>query len=303
MAPLVTPHERHDLTQRKKTTMTIAVFGATGTLGGHVLDALTARGVAPGDVRAVGRNTERLAELADRGFATAAADNEDRAAVDAAVEGATQVLLISGDAVGSRVPQHRNVVESAVAHGVEHLVYTSAPHARDTALVLAPEHRATEDLIEASGIRATILRNGWYTENYRAEYDAAGRDGVIANSIGEGRVASAPRADFGEAAAVVLTTPDEQGRVIELAGDSAWSFAEFAAAAGRVLGREVTYRPLTPEQERAALSEAGLDAGTADFVVALNANVREGLLGADTTDLSRLLGRPTVPLEETLRSW
>jgi NAD(P)H dehydrogenase (quinone) len=115
-------------------------------------------------------------------------------------------------------------------------------------------------------------------------------------------VASASRRDFAEAAAVVLTSDGHLGAVYELGGDVAWDFAELAAAIGEVLGREVAYVPQTPEQQLAALEAAGLDAGTAGFLVALDGNIRDGLLGEVTGELSRLIGRPTTPLVEGLRA-
>jgi len=283
--------------------MTIAVFGATGHLGALVVDALLGRGVAPEQIRALGRNAERLAALAERGVGTVQVDMDDADAVAAAVDGTEHVLLVSGSEVGRRVAQHTNVIEAAKAAGVARLVYTSAPHATDTALVLAPEHKATEEALTASGLTYTILRNNWYTENYTGELELARTTGEIANSVGDGRVASAPRSDYAEAAAAVLMTPGHENAVYELGGDTAWTFADFAQAAAEVLGRPVTYRVLTPQEETATLTAAGLDEGTAGFVVALNGNMRDGLLAETTGDLSRLLGRPTTPLADTLRSW
>lgn len=283
--------------------MTIAVFGATGQLGRHVLASLRARGVAPADVRAIGRNAERLAELEAEGFSTVRADLDDPASVAPAVEGAEKVLLISASEPGRRTPQHRVAIDAAKAAGVSHLVYTSLLGAPETDHVLASEHLETERLIEASGIPATLLRNGWYTENHQADFQAARAHGVIANSAGDGRTASAPRADYAEAAAVVLTEDGHAGRAYQLSGDTAWTFAEFAETAGRVLGREVTYRPISTEEEREMLQGHGLDAATAGFVAQLSADTSRGLLAATPGDLSRLIGHPTEPLEVTLRSW
>ncbi|MET0784128.1 MAG: NAD(P)-dependent oxidoreductase, partial [Leifsonia flava] len=178
----------------------------------------------------------------------------------------------------------------------------SAPHADTSELILAPEHKATEELIRASGIPFTILRNGWYTENYVGTVTDAGTSGVIAASVGDGRVSSASRADYAEAAAVVLTTDGHEGAVYELSGDVAWSFAELAHAASEVLGTPVTFRSLSPEEHLAALAAAGLDEGTAGFVVALDGNIRDGLLAETSGDLARLIGRPTTPLVDGLRA-
>ena len=145
------------------------------------------------------------------------------------------MLLISGNENGQRVPQHRRVIDAAVAAGVSLLAYTSAPRATTTDLVLAPDHKATEEAINAAGLPAAILRNSWYTENYRDSFDQARASGLIRNSVGDGQVASATRQDYAEAAAVVITTSGHDGAVYELSGDVAWTFDDFAAtAAGRL---------------------------------------------------------------------
>ncbi len=282
--------------------MSYVVTGATGHLGRLVVEHLLADGVPAAEIVATGRRTDRLADLAAQGVRVVAVDYERPETLAAAVEGADVVLLVSGSEVGRRVAQHRAVIEAAQAAGVGRIVYTSAPHADTSALVLAPEHKATEELLRASGLTTTILRNGWYTENYVGDVQQAAASGEIVAAVGDGRVASAPRDDYAAAAAVVLRTPGHEGAVYELSGDVAWSFADLAAAAAEVLGRPVVYRPVPSEQRRADLLAAGLDEGTAGFVVALEENTRDGLLAETTGDLARLIGRPTTPLAEALRA-
>ncbi|MEL4319654.1 SDR family oxidoreductase [Leifsonia sp. YIM 134122] len=282
--------------------MTIVVTGASGHLGRLAVESLLARGVEPASIVAAGRSVEKLADLAERGVRTARIDYADAASLAAAFNGADAVLLVSGSEVGQRVEQHRNAIDAAVAAGVGRIVYTSAPKATTSPLILAPEHKATEDLLQASGLSVTILRNGWYTENYVGAVTDAGTSGVIAASVGDGRVASASRADYAEAAAVVLTTDGHDGAVYELSGDDAWSFTELAEAASEVLDTPVTFQSLSPEEHLAALAAAGLDDGTAGFVVALDGNIRDGLLADTSGDLARLIGRPTTPLVEGLHA-
>jgi NAD(P)H dehydrogenase (quinone) len=282
--------------------MTILVTAASGHLGRLVLDALLERGVEPGDLRAGARRPETLSEYAARGVQVVPLDYTDAATVRAAVDGVDKVLLISGSEVGERVAQHGNVIDAAAAAGVGQLVYTSAPRATDGPLVLAPEHRATEELIAASGLPATILRNNWYTENYAQDLEVARDHGVLVTSAGAGRVPSAARADFAAAAAVVLTEEGHVGQVYELAGDVAWDFPTLAAAMSEVLGREVALEQLSPEERVAQLQQVGLDAGTAGFVAALEGNIRDGVLDHADGTLARLIGRPTTPLVDTLRT-
>ncbi|WP_193608823.1 NAD(P)H-binding protein [Nocardioides lijunqiniae] len=282
--------------------MTTLVTAASGHLGRLVLDSLLERGVAPDSIRAGARTPASLAAYAERGVSVVPLDYNDPASVTAAVDGADKVLLISGSEVGQRVPQHAAVVDAAVAAGVEQLVYTSAPRATDTELVLAPEHKATEEHIAASGVPATILRNNWYTENYEQDLQVAHEHGVLVTSTGDGRVPSAARADFAEAAAVVLTTDGHVGQVYELAGDTSWDFTTLASAMSEVLGREVQLQQLSPEDRGAQLQQVGLDAGTAGFVTALEGNIRDGVLDHSDGTLGRLLGRPTTPLVDSLRA-
>jgi NAD(P)H dehydrogenase (quinone) len=280
--------------------MSYVVTGATGQLGPLVVSALLARGAAASDIVATGRKLDALSDIADLGVSTAVLDYNDPSTVTAAIKQGDVLLLVSGSEVGKRVPQHVGVIEAAKAAGVARIVYTSAPAATTSALILAPEHKATEEALVASGVPFTILRNGWYTENYAAQIAEGRANGSIALSVGDGRVASASRRDFADAAAVALLDDSLANQVFELSGDYAWNFDELAATIGDIVGRDVVYTRLTPDEHTAALTGAGLDAGTAGFVVGLDANIRDGLLAVTTGDLSRLIGRPTTPFAEGL---
>ncbi|HEV7656274.1 MAG TPA: NAD(P)H-binding protein [Mycobacteriales bacterium] len=280
--------------------MSIVVTGATGHLGRLVVEQLLARGVAPDDVVAAGRQLGPLADLEARGVRTAVFDYD--APAEGVLAAGDTVLLVSMPVPGNRVAQHGNALEAAAKAGVGRVVYTSAPHATDTTLVLAPEHKATEELIRAGGVTYTILRNNWYTEGYAQTLAQAARTGVILGSAGSGRVASASRVDYAAATAAVLTTDGHDDATYELTGDVAWDFTEFAQAAATVLGRDVEYRSVSPEEHLATLIAAGLPDGTAGFVVALDGNIREGTLGDATGDLARLAGRPSTPLVDGLRT-
>ncbi|MEP6479787.1 MAG: SDR family oxidoreductase [Rhodoglobus sp.] len=282
--------------------MTIVVTGATGHLGKLIVEALLRDGTPAADITAAGRNVEKLADLSAQGVKVARIDYTDPDSLLAAFDGADTLMLVSSSEVGKRAPQHIAAIDAAKKAGVKRIVYTSAPGATTSALVLAPEHKATEEHLVASGVPFTILRNGWYTENYVQAAKSAAESGVLAASVGDGRVSSASRADFADAAASVLTGEGHDGQVYELSGDTAWDWHEFAATVSDISGREVVYQALSPEEHFAALQGAGLDEGTSGFVVALDGNIRDGLLGGTSGDLSRLTGRPTTPLAEGLRT-
>ncbi|TDT30942.1 SDR family oxidoreductase [Naumannella halotolerans] len=281
--------------------MSILVTGATGHLGRLTIDSLLARGVDAADIVAFGRSEERLAELAELGVRTAVGSYDDPASLDAAFAGVDRIGFISGSEVGQRSTQHANVVDAAARAGVGLLAYTSAPHADTSDLVLAPEHKATEEKIAASGVPAAILRNNWYTENYVRDARQAAETGVLLGSTGDGKVASASRKDFAEGLAVVLTSNGQAGKIYELGGDVAWDHAELAATIGRIFGREVVVRDVSTEEHIAARREAGLDEGSAGFVATLDANIKNGDLAEVTGELSALIGRPTTQLEQGLR--
>ncbi|MCU1542924.1 MAG: family oxidoreductase [Microbacteriaceae bacterium] len=280
--------------------MSLIVTAASGNLGRLVVESLLARGTAPADIVATARKPESLNALADRGVRVARLDYNEPATVSAVVEPGDILLLVSGSEVGKRAEQHTAVIAAAKDAGVARIVYTSAPRATTSALVLAPEHKATEETLVASGVPFTILRNGWYTENYVGQVEKGRATGAIEASVGDGRVASASRKDYADAAAVVLREAGHEGSVYELSGDAAWTFDDLAAAISDIVGREVAYTRLTPDEHAALLASRGLDDGTVGFVVALDGNIRDGLLGETSGDLSRLIGRPTTPLAEGL---
>ena len=281
--------------------MTTLITGATGHLGRLAIEALLDRGLDPATIVGSGRSVEKAADLAARGVRIVTADYTDDASLDAALAGVDRLVLVSSSEVGQRATQHQAVIAAAVRAGVQHIVYTSVLDAEETALILAPEHKATEQAIRDSGIPFTILRNGWYTENYAATIAQGAATGAVLTSAGEGRVSSALRAEYAEAIAVVLTSEGHENRIYELSGDTAWNFAELAEAIAAVAGTPVALAAVSPDEHAAALAAAGLDAGTTGFLVALDGDIRAGLLDATSGDLARLIGRPTTPLVDAVR--
>ncbi|PJE95926.1 NAD(P)-dependent oxidoreductase [Streptomyces carminius] len=281
----------------------IVVTGAAGQLGRLTVEALLELGVPASEVVAAVRSPEKAADLAGRGVQVREADYDRPGTLAAAFEGARRVLLVSGSEVGRRVPQHRAVVDAAKAAGAELLAYTSVLHADTTTVPVAPEHRETEEYLRGSGLPHCLLRNGWYTENYEQAARQGLEAGVIAGAAGDGRIASASRADYAEAAAAVLAAEDASahaGAVYELSGDTAWTMADFAATLTDLTGTEVVYRDLSADGYVKALTGAGLPEGTAHFLADTDASIATGHLADTPGDLSRLIGRPTTPLRDVL---
>jgi NAD(P)H dehydrogenase (quinone) len=281
--------------------MSIVIAGATGQLGRLVVEELLHRGVPGGEIVAGGRSAAQLAQLAGLGVKTASVDYNDPASVISALSEGDTLLLISGNDIQNRTTQHEAVIDAAVRAKVAHILYTSVLAADSTPIILAPDHVKAEQYIRASGLPFTFLRNGWYTENYAAALATARETGTLLGSAGEGRVASATRADYAAAIAAVLTTPGHEGHVYELSGDYAWTYEELASAFSTVLGRSVSYHSVNSAEHASALEAAGLDAATAGFLAALDGNIREDALALTTGDLARLAGRPTTPLIDGLR--
>jgi NAD(P)H dehydrogenase (quinone) len=270
----------------------IVVTGAGGHLGRLVIARIKDRG----RVVAAARHPEKVADL---GVEAREFDYDRPETLDLA--GADKVLLISGTDVGERVRQHGAVVDAVKRAGVGLLAYTSVLHADTTELAIVPEHRATEELIRDSGVPFTFLRNGWYHENYVDTIATAARTGEIVGSAGAGRVASAARADFAEAAAAVLTGSGHENKIYELSGDTAWSYPELAAEIAKIAGRRVEYRDLTADEHQALLAESGMPADAAGFVALLDQNIAAGTLADTPGDLRTLIGRPTTPIADTIR--
>lgn len=280
--------------------MSIALTGATGALGSLTVEALIKRGTPATEIVAVVRDADRAQALTDLGVDVRVAPYGDIPALTQALNGVHRLLLISGPESSERVPLHGSVVTAAQQAGVGFLAYTSAPHADNTVLLVAPDHAATENLIRASGLAFSILRNNWYHENYLPHLKSAAATGKLLSSAGTGRVASAARADYAEAAAIVLTGGDHDRRVYELSGDTAWTFPDLAAAMSEVLGKPVEYVALDSAAHAAALAAAGLDPRMIQFVTKLESNIAADALAQATTDLADLIGRPTTPLAQGL---
>ncbi len=280
---------------------TYAVTGASGPLGHRVVEELLARGVPARDVVAVVRTPSKVDDLAARGVQVREGDYSRPETLPAALAGVQRLLLVSGSEPGGRVAQHTNVVEAATAAGVERIAYTSILNADDTGNPLAGEHQATEQVLRGAGVPVSLLRNGWYVENYTGSLDQQLERGEILGATGAGRISGAPREDFAVAAAVALLTDDQDLVVRELGGPS-FSMAEYAAAVHEVTGTPVAYRDLPVAEYAAALQSAGLDEGTAGFVASLDASIAAGDLETGRSDLAELLGRPVTPLVDAVRA-
>jgi NAD(P)H dehydrogenase (quinone) len=278
--------------------MTIAVSAATGQLGRLVVAELDRRGHAA-DTVALARSPDRAADL---GLPVRAFDYAAPATLALALDGVDTLLLISSSEIGQRAVQHANVIAAARTAGVGHIVYTSLLHADTSAISLAEEHRTTEAEIRASGIPFTILRNGWYAENYAGTIGGAVATGSVTGAAGSGQISAAARTDYAAAAATVLTGPGHIGQTYELAGDTAFTLSDLAAEIGRQTGRDITYADMPAPAYAQALASLGLPPPVAEMIAGWDTAIAAGALHDDSRTLSRLIGRPTTPIADTVRA-
>ncbi|MBY3230521.1 SDR family oxidoreductase [Rhizobium laguerreae] len=277
----------------------IAVTGATGQLGQLTIDSLL-KTVPAVEVTAVVRNPAKADRLRARGVTICQADYDDRRSLDRAFAGVDKLLLISSDDTGMRLRQHQNVIDAAKTAKVGLIAYTSILHADTCQLGLAVAHRETEVMLKQSALPYVLLRNGWYTENYLSSLPSALQYGAFIGCAGDGQIASATRLDYAEAAAGVLTSADQAGKVYELAGDEPYTLAELAAEVARQTTKSITYRDLAEAEFRAALIRAGLPMPIANKLPEYDVAASRGALYDDSHSLSRLIGRPTTSLSDAV---
>ncbi|KPU02151.1 quinone oxidoreductase [Enterobacter cloacae subsp. cloacae] len=279
----------------------IAITGATGQLGRLVIEQLL-KTVPANQIVAIVRNPAKAEALSQQGIVVRQGDYTDQAALTTALKGVEKLLLISSSEVGQRATQHQNVINAAKAAGVTFIAYTSLLHADNSPLGLHVEHVATEKALATSGIPYALLRNGWYTENYLASAPPALEHGVFIGAAGEGKIASATRADYAAAAAKVVSEEGHAGNVYELAGDSAWTLSELAAELSKQSGKPVVYQNMSEADFAAALKSVGLPAGLADMLADSDVGASKGGLFDDSHTLSKLIGRPTTSLAESVKT-
>ncbi|HHA2320009.1 TPA: SDR family oxidoreductase [Enterobacter ludwigii] len=279
----------------------IAITGATGQLGQLVIEQLL-NTVPANQIVAIVRNPAKAEALSQQGITVRQGDYADESTMTSALNGVEKLLLISSSEVGQRATQHQNVINAAKAAGVKFIAYTSLLHADKSPLGLHVEHVATEKALAESGIPYALLRNGWYTENYLASAPPALEHGVFIGAAGEGKIASATRADYAAAAAKVISGDGHAGNVYELAGDHAWTLSELAAELSKQSGKNVTYQNMSEADFAAALKGVGLPAGLAEMLADSDVGASKGGLFDDSHTLSKLIGRPTTPLSESIKA-
>ena len=276
----------------------IVVTAATGLLGQLVVDGLL-RDVPAEQIAVAVRNPDKAAGFTARGVTVRAADYDDPASLRAAFTGADKILFISGAGVPERGEQHLRVIEAIKEVGTGQLAYTSVLRADTSTLLVAPDHKLTEQVIRDAGIPFTFLRNGWYIENFAPRIAAAVRTGTFAgNATPAATLSTANRTDYADAAVAALTGEGHLNKVYELAGDVAWSYPDLAAELSKQTGQQISYQQLSAAEHEKVLVDNGLPAGFAAFTAHIDQSITEGELADASGDLHRLIGRATTSLSD-----
>ncbi|WP_191601721.1 SDR family oxidoreductase [Marinomonas algicola] len=279
----------------------ILVTGASGQLGRLVIHSLLEKTDASHIIAAV-RNPDSVKDLAEKGVQVRHADYAQPDTLVSAFAGVEKLLLISSSEVGQRTPQHTNVINAAKEAGVSLIAYTSILQAVSSPLALAAEHIETEKRLAESDVPYVLLRNGWYSENYTANIGMALEHGAVLGSAGEGKFSTASRVDYAEAAAVVLTSDNQAGKVYELAGDNAFTLTEYASAISKESGTTVVYQNLPETEYAQVLTQVGLPEGLATILANSDIGASKGGLFNDSKTLSTLIGRPTTSIEDSIKA-
>jgi NAD(P)H dehydrogenase (quinone) len=278
----------------------IVVTGATGKLGTLVVEGLINQ-VPVEEIAVVVRDAAKAARFGELGVEVRQADYSDPASLADAFREGEKVLLISGSEIGQRVPQHKAVIDAAKDAGVALLAYTSVLGGPAADFELAREHQITERYLIDSGLPYSLLRNGWYHENYTEGIgQALATGGILTSAAEDARVASASRADYAAAAVAVLTGEGHVNAEYELSGDEAWTFEEYSAQVSQALGKELPVNRVTGEVHRGILEGAGVPKPIVPVLVGVDDAISRGLLAVQTGDLARLIGRPTTPITEAI---
>ncbi|MCR8668088.1 SDR family oxidoreductase [Aestuariibaculum sp. M13] len=277
--------------------MKIGITGATGQLGTLVVEQLKKLGYNDNLVALV-RSTDKAKSL---GIEAREFDYDNPEILEKALNGIDRLVFISANEIGQRARQHKNVIDAAKKLNVKWIIYTSLLRADTSTLNLAGEHLNTEQELKNSGLNFTILRHGWYTENYTASIPSAIQNGGFIGSAGSGKISSAARLDYAEALAIVITNEEHKGKVFELAGDESYTLTDLAIELSKQTGKTIPYNNLPEEAYAGILLQVGLPEGLAKGLASWDVSASKGDLFDNNHQLSKLLGRPTTPLAKSIR--
>lgn len=280
--------------------MKILVTGATGQFGSKVVETLLS--FLPSENIAVSvRDPEKANSFKARGVEVRQGDFDNAASLDLAFNGINRILIVStqGDNE-TRIHQHLTAVSAAKRAGVNFIAYTSVVNADENPLDLAPVHHATEEAIRKTGIPFSFLRNNWYIENEMGAIQGVLAGAPLVTSAGKGKVGWATRHDYAEAAAMVLGNNGHENTIYELSGNP-MSYDDLALILGKILDRKVPVQHVDDATYADIMKRSGVPQEIVPFLVSINNAIRQNALDIQSDDLSKLLNRPLISIEETIR--
>ena len=282
--------------------MTIGVTGASGALG-RLVAAQLLDTVDPAEVVLTSRTPDALAEFAARGAQVRRADFSDPQTLGEAFAGVDKLLLISTDAVGTRLDEQRDAIAAAAGAGVRHVVYTSVPEpGPDNPALVSPDHFGTEQAMRDSGLAWTMLRNNLYTHMQIPIIEQAIAAGRHVDNSGDGRTAYVTREDCAAAAVAVLTQDGHENKAYDITGPEAIDAAGLVALAKDISGKDIELVLVDDESYAAGLRSVGLPAEVADLITSFGAAKRAGLLANVSTAVLDLTGTAPTALADVVRA-
>ncbi|GAB6902090.1 NmrA family NAD(P)-binding protein [Kineosporia succinea] len=278
----------------------IVVTGATGALNGATVDHLLER-VPASRIAVVTRDVSKAGRFAEKGVTVRHGDYADAASLPAAFEGAEQLLLVSSnDPAGDAVELHRTAIDAAVTAGAGRVLYTSHQGAAPgSAFNPARDHHATEQLLAASGLPWTSLRNGFYAHSLTWLAGPWRETGRITVPF-DGPVSWTAREDAAEAAAAILTSDEAYEGPVTLTASAAPTFAEVAVIASEVSGRGVDIEVVDPQEWVAGQIASGRPEFVARFTLGMYQAAEQGFFAGTDPLLKTLLGREPRTVRDVL---
>jgi uncharacterized protein YbjT (DUF2867 family) len=263
-----------------------------GKVGSEASRLLAEQGVP---VRVISRHPEQAASLATVGVDVFKCDLQVPATIDAAMQGVTDVVLVTQP----DVQQELNVIESATRAGVEHVVKITSKASADSPIARRRNQAQIENALTASGLGYTLLRNNAYMQNFLMMAPGIARTNSFRTATGDGRVGHVDARDVAAAAAQIAASPSAHaGRTYWPTGPQAISGTEVAEVFSKVLGRTITFEPITVEEQKRAMIDAGLPEALAEDNASAVALMAEGDCDYLTDDLPSILARPARSFEQ-----
>ena len=263
-----------------------------GKVGSEASRLLGQQGVP---VRVIVRNAEKAAALATEGVDVFNGDLELPASIDAAMEGVSSVVLVTPPVV----QQELNVIDSAVRAGVEHVVKITTKASADSPIARRRNQAEIENALIASGLGYTLLRNNAYMQNFLMMAPAIAKTDTFSTATGGGRVGHVDVRDVAAVAAEIAASPSgHAGKTYWPTGPEVLSGAEVAAVLSEVLGRTITFHPITFEEQKQAMIDVGLPEALADDNATAVALMADGDCDYLTDDVPSILGRPARSFEQ-----